>query len=143
MTTLTSFVDRLNKIGISVGIVSNFPWLYLDKVNELQVWQRYNANHGYNIAWYKETETCIDVPLHHLFNTIRDVLRSAIIYERKDYKKIIYKECEPTHKRILRKRQTFRIGDLVESGGRDDRAHISSIRESKTKKTLYISIKWY
>ena len=33
MTTIDSFVKRLDKIGIKVELVGNYPWLYLDKIN--------------------------------------------------------------------------------------------------------------
>lgn len=41
------FVRRLEKIGITVELVGNYPWVYLDSVNGRRVTERYRANHGY------------------------------------------------------------------------------------------------
>ncbi len=37
MTTIDSFVNRLKKIGINVQLSSNYPWLYLYRVNRKKV----------------------------------------------------------------------------------------------------------
>lgn len=44
-------VNRLNKIGIKVVIHLNFPWIYLYKVNDNKVLEKYKGNHGYTIAF--------------------------------------------------------------------------------------------
>lgn len=82
MTTIHSFINRLDKIGIKVELFSNYPWVYLDKVNSkvvdsLSEW----SDHGFcicirpitpdrNTSWYNLSQT---------FKEIRRVLD-------KDYK---------------------------------------------------------
>jgi len=47
MTTISSFVNRLKKIGIDVRLVSNFPWVYMETVNGKKVQGKFLANHGF------------------------------------------------------------------------------------------------
>lgn len=76
MTTVNSFVNRLKKIGIEVELVGNFPWVYLDKVNGVKVWERYQANHGFTVFFMairqgqKDSLTNITT----IFKKIRDML---------------------------------------------------------------------
>lgn len=49
MTTIESFVNRLAKIGITVTLVANYPWVYLDTVNGKKVWGKYYGNHGFTV----------------------------------------------------------------------------------------------
>jgi len=48
---LTIFVKRLEKIGIKTTYFGNFPWLYLDTVNGKKVLEKFEANHGFTIAF--------------------------------------------------------------------------------------------
>jgi hypothetical protein len=53
MTTLKSFVERLDKIGIKVGLVGNYPWVYLDTVDTVnckKVKGKYGGNHGFTLC---------------------------------------------------------------------------------------------
>lgn len=56
MNELQIFIDRLKKIGISIELEGNAPWIYLHKINgnliKKEDW--YNANHGYCFAWYPD-----------------------------------------------------------------------------------------
>lgn len=53
MNEIIVFKNRLKKIGITIEIMGNVPWIYLHTVNgkriEPEDWV--NANHGYCIAW--------------------------------------------------------------------------------------------
>lgn len=49
---LKSFIDRLGKIGIKVELMSNVPWIYLDKVNGNKVKEKYEGDHGFTAFWY-------------------------------------------------------------------------------------------
>ena len=48
---LDIFVERLKKIGITVELVGNYPWIYLDKVNEQKVTEKFESNHGFTIGF--------------------------------------------------------------------------------------------
>ena len=43
--------NRLLKIGITIEMFSNYPWIYLDKVNGNVVKEKYFANHGFTIGF--------------------------------------------------------------------------------------------
>ncbi len=44
--------NRLKKIGIDVQFAGNYPWIYLDSINNVRVKEKTSdANHGFNIAW--------------------------------------------------------------------------------------------
>jgi hypothetical protein len=47
------FYRRMEKIGIKLQLVGNYPWIYLDSVNGNKVKREdfVNANHGFTIGW--------------------------------------------------------------------------------------------
>lgn len=76
MTTISSFINRLKKIGIEVELVGNFPWVYLDKVNGIKVKGTYLAEHGFTaffipVRAYRPT-TITDITI--VFNKIRETI---------------------------------------------------------------------
>lgn len=76
MTTIKSFVERLKKIGINVELIGNYPWIYLDKVNGVKVFERYQGNHGFTVFYSaikpKESDKITDIRI--IFQKIRDML---------------------------------------------------------------------
>lgn len=52
MNKITSFVERLQKIGINVKLAGNFPWIYLTEINGKIVTERFKGNHGFTVAFY-------------------------------------------------------------------------------------------
>jgi hypothetical protein len=48
---VTILRNRLLKIGITIEMFSNYPWIYLDKVNGNVVKEKYFANHGFTIGF--------------------------------------------------------------------------------------------
>jgi len=42
---------RLSKIGVDVEFASNYPWVYLYKINGLLVEETYKSEHGFTIAF--------------------------------------------------------------------------------------------
>jgi hypothetical protein len=76
MTTISSFCNRLNKLGINVELIGNYPWVYLDKVNGVKIKTKYLGNHGFTI-FFKATklvqaDEITNIPL--IFKTIREVI---------------------------------------------------------------------
>jgi hypothetical protein len=51
MNELELFIKRLKKIGINIEIVTNYPWIYIYKINEKTVKEKFMANHGFTIAF--------------------------------------------------------------------------------------------
>lgn len=50
MNHLDTLVKRLKNIGIDLKLIGNYPWIYLDSVNGKRVIEKFEANHGFNIA---------------------------------------------------------------------------------------------
>ncbi len=51
MEKMVIFINRLEKIGIGVELVGNYPWIYLDKINGVRVTEKFQGNHGFTIAF--------------------------------------------------------------------------------------------
>ncbi len=49
---IKSFVDKLERIGVSVTLRGNYPWIYLYTVNDKKVKGTFLANHGFTAFWY-------------------------------------------------------------------------------------------
>ena len=48
---LTVFVDRMKLLGIDVKLAGNFPWVYINSINDKRVTETFQANHGFTIAF--------------------------------------------------------------------------------------------
>jgi hypothetical protein len=50
---INRLVPRLRKIGISVELFGNYPWIYLDNVNGNKIKREdyFRGNHGFTIAF--------------------------------------------------------------------------------------------
>lgn len=73
MEKLDIFGNRLKRIGIDVEFVANYPWIYLYKINGKLVKERFEADHGFTVAFLPVR---IDRPFHftnitEIFNLIR------------------------------------------------------------------------
>lgn len=77
MTTLRQFINRLDKIGVKVELISNVPWVYLDKVNGKKVKGKFEGNHGFTCFWIPVSihrpERISDIKL--IFDKIRETLK--------------------------------------------------------------------
>jgi len=51
MDKLTIFVDRLKRIGVKLLLTGNYPWVYIDKINGKKVTEKFQANHGFCVAY--------------------------------------------------------------------------------------------
>ncbi len=75
MTTINSFIYRLKKIVVE--IISNYPWVYLDKVNGKKVNGLFEGNHGFTCFFRAirqgEPDKITDVKL--IFDKIRETLK--------------------------------------------------------------------
>jgi len=49
MNLIDKFVNRLNRIGIEVTLIGNYPWVYMDTVNNKQIKENFRANHGFTV----------------------------------------------------------------------------------------------
>lgn len=69
---LTRVIRRLEKIGITLELSCNVPWVYLDSVNGVKVTEKRNANHGYCITFNTVDRRNLNFR-KDLFNKIREV----------------------------------------------------------------------
>ena len=47
MNVVNRFINRLTKIGISIELIGNYPWVYLTTVNGVSIEETYMAEHGF------------------------------------------------------------------------------------------------
>jgi hypothetical protein len=79
MKPLSILRDRLKKIGIDVEFAANFPWIYVDKINGQRVTEKFEANHGFTVAFLPVRR---DMPFH--FTDIGEIFKLIRSYvERK------------------------------------------------------------
>ena len=73
---ITKLVDRLDKIGIKVEFVGNFPWIYLDKVNGVKVTEKYRGNHGFTAFFLRARDgEIVWSDRRVVFNKIRQMVK--------------------------------------------------------------------
>lgn len=72
MDKLDIFVERMSRIGIDIELGFNFPWIYLDRINGVEVTEKYLANHGHTIAFYPTVGYRIEfTSIPRLFELVR------------------------------------------------------------------------
>ena len=78
MTTISSFVTRLEKMGISVTLLGNYPWVYLDTVNEKTVQGTYMSDHKFTVFMIATKPGDPDkiMDLSTIFKKIRETLNN-------------------------------------------------------------------
>lgn len=48
---LEDLIKRLEKLGIRLELIGNYPWIYVSKICGKTVKEKYLANHGFTIAF--------------------------------------------------------------------------------------------
>lgn len=73
MIPLSIFYLRLQKIGIQVSFVGNYPWVYLDTVNGKKVTEKFHSEHGFVIGFspLKPSEKSQFTDIGEIFKIIR------------------------------------------------------------------------
>lgn len=51
MDKITIFIARLKKNGVNITLGNNYPWIYIDKINGKVVTEKFQANHGFTLAF--------------------------------------------------------------------------------------------
>ena len=76
---IKSFVERLKKIGITVELFGNYPWIYLDKVNGKKVTERFHGEHGFTIAFLpvKTDQKFEFTDIPEIFKIIRQYIKNV------------------------------------------------------------------
>jgi hypothetical protein len=70
MDKITIFVERLQKIGIEVKLSVNYPWIYIDCINSKRVTEKFQANHGFTLAF-----TPIKIGQEIKFTDIKEIFK--------------------------------------------------------------------
>ena len=51
MKKLDIFTKRLKRIGINISYVGNYPWIYINTINNIRVTEQFQGNHGFTVAF--------------------------------------------------------------------------------------------
>lgn len=70
MKKLTRFKDRMLKLNIKLEFVGNYPWIYLDKINDNKITEKFQAEHGFCIGFYP-----IRINQHFEFTDIKEIFK--------------------------------------------------------------------
>lgn len=79
MDKLTTFIDRTRRIGIDIKLVSNFPWVYMDSINGNKVTEKYQANHGFCVAYLpiRKNQDIVFSDIGEIFKLIRKYVKQT------------------------------------------------------------------
>jgi hypothetical protein len=70
---IKTFINRLKKIGIDIRLVGNYPWIYIDRINDKKVQETYMGNHGFTIMFapIRENQISEFTNISEIFKLIR------------------------------------------------------------------------
>lgn len=68
-TELGRFMGRMERLGIKIELIGNFPWIYVEKINGKRVTERFHGNHGFTIAFSTNEKKLTDIK--EVFKLIR------------------------------------------------------------------------
>jgi hypothetical protein len=76
MENLQTLINRLKKNNINLELISNYPWIYLCKVNGKQVKEKHLSKYGYTIGFmpFNKNKSFNFTELSQLFKIIRKYL---------------------------------------------------------------------
>lgn len=76
MDKITIFINRLEKLNINLLLISNFPYVYLYKVNGKTVKEKSYSDHGFTIAFLpiREEQEIKFTNINEIFKLIRKYL---------------------------------------------------------------------
>lgn len=77
MDKITVFVERLQKIGVNLKLGCNYPWVYIDYINDERVTEKFQANHGFTLCFMpiRKDEEIKFTDTTEIFNLIRKYCR--------------------------------------------------------------------
>ncbi len=82
-------IKRLSKIGIEIELVGNFPWVYLYKINEKLVNEKYEAEHGFTVGYLP-----IQPGQQFRFTSIKEIFKLIRKYCKEENSKTIIEETK-------------------------------------------------
>ena len=51
LSKITVLHERLKKIRIDTIFTGNYPWIYIDRINDKKVTEKFMGNHGFTVAF--------------------------------------------------------------------------------------------
>jgi len=69
MDNLSIFISRLKKLNIELNLVGNYPWVYIDKINNKKVTDKYQSEWGFVLGYLNKGFTFED--LTEIFKLIK------------------------------------------------------------------------
>ena len=78
MDKLEVFQQRLKGVGIGIELTLNWPWVYLSKVNDKTVKDKYRSDHGFTIAFMpiQHGRDIVFTELSEVFGLIRKYINN-------------------------------------------------------------------
>jgi len=73
MDKIGTFVNRMKKLGIDVKLTGNYPWIYINSINNKRVIEKFQGNHGFTIAFLpiRENQELHFTDIGEIFKLIR------------------------------------------------------------------------
>jgi hypothetical protein len=70
---LETFINRMKKLNIDIGLIGNYPWIYIDSINKNKVKEKYYSDHKYTIGFLpiKQNQVFQFLDIKELFLIIR------------------------------------------------------------------------
>ena len=74
------FYKRLNQIGIELGLIANYPWIYLYSLNGNKVKEKFMSEHAFVLGYVpiRGGQEASFTDLKHIFKTIRKYRKGKI-----------------------------------------------------------------
>lgn len=66
---LDVFINRLKRINIDIGLISNYPYIYIDIINTKRINERSYGSHGFILGYYKFNDKNV------IFNDIKQIFK--------------------------------------------------------------------
>ena len=73
MDAIKTFMRRMERLGITIELSVNYPWVYIKKINGRVIKEKYLGNHGFTIAFLpiKDGQSIKFTDIGVVFNLIR------------------------------------------------------------------------
>lgn len=70
---LIIFVNRMNKIGINVKLICNFPWIYIIEINGKKINEKFQSDYGFTVSFLpiRNTQNITFTDISEIFKLIR------------------------------------------------------------------------
>ena len=72
---LSKFRTRLEKIGIHVTFVANYPWIYFDTINGKEVTGTFHAEHGWTAFFLQHDGAYKFSDRKEVFKKVRELIK--------------------------------------------------------------------